>query len=98
MGLGLDDWTINFVPQSDVYHLARKADTAGADVLFIACTNLRALDVIEPLEADLAKPVVTANQATMWEALKLAGIRERPQGFGTLFALHETGERAVEDA
>ena len=97
MGLGLDDWTINFVPQSDVYHLARKVDTAGAEALFIACTNLRALDVIEPLEKDLAKPVITANQATMWEALRLAGIRERPKGFGTLFALRETGERAVED-
>jgi maleate isomerase len=96
MGLGLDDWTINFVPQSDVYHLARKADTAAAEVLFIACTNLRALDVIEPLEKDLAKPVITANQATMWEALRLAGIRDRPKGFGTLFALHQTSEHAAE--
>jgi len=90
MGLGLDDWTINFVPQSDVYHLARKVNTASAEAVFIACTNLRALDVIEPLEKDLAKPVVTANQATMWEALRLAGIRERPGGFGTLFGLQET--------
>jgi maleate isomerase len=89
IGLGLDDWTINFVSQTDVYHLARKADTLTAEAVFIACTNLRALDVIEPLEHDLAKPVVTANHVTMWEALNLAGIRERPKGFGTLFALPE---------
>jgi maleate isomerase len=98
MGLGLDDWTINFVPQSDVYRLARKANTESAEAIFIACTNLRALDVIEPLEKDLSKPVITANQATMWEALRLAGIRERPKGYGTLFELQETGGQAGEES
>lgn len=98
MGLGLDDWTINFVPQSDVYHLARKVNTGGAEAVFIACTNLRALDIIEPLEKDLGKPVITANQATMWEALRLAGIRERPKGFGTLFDLQETGGKARQES
>jgi maleate isomerase len=98
MGLGLDDWTINFIPQSDVYHLARKVNTENAEALFIACTNLRALDVIEPLEKDLAKPVITANQATMWEALRLAGIRERPKGFGTLYELQEAGDQASKES
>jgi len=97
-GLGLDDWTINFVSQSDVYHLARRANAENAEALFIACTNLRALDVIEPLEKDLAKPVITANQATIWEALRLAGIRERPLGFGTLFKLEGTRDRPKESA
>src|SRR5438128_2519732 len=62
------------VPASEAYRLARRADGPGADGVFIACTALPTLPVIEHLEEDLGKPVITANQATMWEALRLSGV------------------------
>lgn len=46
-----------------------------ADGYFISCGNLRALEAIARLEADFDKPVITSNQAGLWHALRLAGIK-----------------------
>lgn len=53
--------------------LIRRADRADADAICVACTNLPTYDVIAPLEAELGKPVITANQATMWALLGRVG-------------------------
>jgi maleate isomerase len=39
----------------------------------VACTNLPTYDLIASVEAELGKPVVTANQATMWASLRRLG-------------------------
>jgi maleate isomerase len=39
---------------------------------FVSCTNLATYDLIAPLERELGKPVLTANQVTMWAALRVA--------------------------
>jgi maleate isomerase len=71
---------------AEAYRLGRRADTADAEAVFIACTALHTLEVLEALEDDLGKPVVTANQATMWDALRLAGVSTRRlEGRGTLY-------------
>jgi maleate isomerase len=38
--------------------------------VFLACTNLPTYDLIAPLERMLGKPVLTANQVTMWAVLR----------------------------
>lgn len=67
-----------------LYRLAKAVDTPEADGIFISCTGLDALDVIEPLEKDLGKPVVTSNQASYWLAFKMARIGEPIHGYGRL--------------
>jgi maleate isomerase len=71
-GLGLiaQIWT---VPYEATIELVRSIDTSTADAVFISCTNLPTYDVIAGLEAMTGKPVLTANQVTMWSALSLAG-------------------------
>lgn len=59
---------------------------APTDVLFMSCTNLRALDHLEALEKELGIPVVTSNQAMFWHAMKLAGKKLSMLGFGHLLA------------
>jgi len=54
-----------------------------ADAYFISCANIQSIDVIEELERDLQKPVVTSNQAALWCALRLLGISA--PGPGMLF-------------
>jgi maleate isomerase len=44
-----------------------------ADAIVIGGNGLRAVGVIAALEDDLGRPVVTANQALMWDALRTAG-------------------------
>ena len=82
-----------------VYGLGRAAFTPDAQALFIPCTDFAPVEVIEPLERDLGIPVVLANQATMWHALRLAGITDCVSGFGHLFALDaDTADECREDA
>jgi maleate isomerase len=69
------------------YQMARTADTAGADAVVISATNFRTLDVIAQLERDLGKPVVTTNQALLWQSLGLLGIQEKGPHLGRLMTL-----------
>ena len=71
-GLGLisDIWT---VPYDITAALVRDIDTDDAQAVFISCTNLPTYDVIAELERELGKPVLTANQVTMWSALRALG-------------------------
>jgi len=70
LGLTSDIWT---VPCDVTARLVRDTDTGVAQAVFISCTNLPTYDVIEPLEAELGKAVLTANQVTMWSALAVIG-------------------------
>lgn len=63
------------VPYRDVVGMAREAVRGHADALFISCTNLPTYDVIPQLEAELQIPVLSANQVTMWAALRRLGTR-----------------------
>jgi maleate isomerase len=71
-GLGLlgNIWRVTY---SQVVEIVRAADNPAAEALFISCTNVPTYDLIEPLEQALGKPVLTANQVTMWAALRAMG-------------------------
>ncbi|MFW6055193.1 MAG: aspartate/glutamate racemase family protein [Thermodesulfobacteriota bacterium] len=75
-------------PPGAAYRLAREADHSKAEAIFISCTNFRCLDVLDELEQDLGKPVISANQATMWDLLRLSGVRPLLEGCGSLFRLN----------
>ena len=66
------------------YRLARQADVPDADALLLSGTGLPTIGVLELLERDLGKPVVSSNQALLWRALRMAGVREPVPGFGRL--------------
>ena len=75
-------------PQNIVYHLAKGVDKPEANSVFIACTGFPTIDIIEKLEADLGKPVITANQVTFWNALRIANIHDSIDGYGVLLKNH----------
>ncbi len=66
------------------YRLARQADVPEADAVLLSGTGLPTVGVLEVLERDLGKPVVSSNQASLWRALRMAGVREPVAGFGRL--------------
>mgnify|MGYP006118141469 CR=1 FL=1 len=74
------------MPKS-IYQAALKADRDDADALFISCTAIRAVDVIDKIEQKLGKPVITAVQAMFWQSLRLAGCHEKIYGYGQLLSL-----------
>lgn len=61
------------VAEDEVRHLAEAAYVPGAEALFLSCTNLRTFDALPALEARYGIPVLSANQVTMWAALRAAG-------------------------
>ncbi|MFF4348808.1 decarboxylase [Streptomyces sp. NPDC001530] len=65
--------------------LAREADHPDASAVLLPDTALHTASHIPALEAALAKPVLTANQVTVWEALRLADRRVNAPQLGTLF-------------
>ena len=66
------------------YRLARQADVPDADAVLLSGTGLPTVGVLELLERDLGKPVISSNQASLWRALRIAGVREPVPGFGRL--------------
>jgi maleate isomerase/arylmalonate decarboxylase len=72
------------VPKNEVYAHCRDADTPSAQGMLISCTDFAALEAIPRLEAELGKPAVSSNLATLWAALRRAGIEDRIAGFGRL--------------
>lgn len=72
VGLGLLDhiWKVGY---PEIVEAVTVVDVPEADGLFISCTNVPTYDIISPLERWLGKPVLTANQVTMWSALRLIG-------------------------
>ncbi|MER6623864.1 MULTISPECIES: aspartate/glutamate racemase family protein [unclassified Streptomyces] len=71
--------------EEEVFALARAADTPDADALLLPDTALHTVAYVPALEKELGKPVLTANQVTVWEALRLADRRVNAPGLGALF-------------
>ena len=58
------------------------------DALFISCTALPVLDLIDVLEKKLKKLVLSSNQTLIWEALNLIGNKEKIKGYGEIFEIN----------
>jgi len=82
--LGKDGFEISEIPYETVYNLAKEVDKPESEAIFISCVTLHTIKIIEVLEHDLRKPIITSNQATMWNLLKLAGVNEKIEGYGQL--------------
>jgi maleate isomerase len=67
------------------YPIIKKWDVNESEGIFISCTNWRTFEIIEYLEKDLKKPVITSNQAALWRALRIIGVKDRLNGLGKLF-------------
>lgn len=62
------------------------ADHREAEGLFISCTDFRAAQVVEEIEARIGKPVVTSNQASFWQAIRETGYAKPIHRYGRLLA------------
>jgi len=74
------------VSRDRVYALAREVDTPDSEAMFLSCTGWHTIEVIEKLEWALQKPVISSNQATMWNLLRLANINDKIEGYGQLLS------------
>jgi maleate cis-trans isomerase len=76
----------------EIYRKVKASDSDEAEALFVACTQLRALEVLDLLERDLGKPVYSAIQATAWQAYAAMGVDPQISDCGSLLrTLSEPG-------
>lgn len=66
LGLGGGIWKVNY---RTIAERIIAADHPDSQAIFVSCTNLPTYDLIAPLERELGKPVLTANQLTIWACL-----------------------------
>jgi maleate isomerase len=69
------------------YALARSVDAEGADGVFLSGTGMPTVSVLEALEQDLGKPVISSASAMMWHALRLARVGQPIAGYGRLLTI-----------
>ncbi|WP_017587984.1 maleate cis-trans isomerase family protein [Nocardiopsis ganjiahuensis] len=70
-------------------------DHPRAEAVLVPDTALHSADLIEPMEALLGKTVLTANQVSVWEGIRLTGRHEARPGPGTLFRSGSSVVRSV---
>tara|TARA_B100000315_G_scaffold248766_1_gene279016 strand:- start:646 stop:1416 length:771 start_codon:yes stop_codon:yes gene_type:complete len=88
-GLGLGDTpesrvSIGRQKWQKVVEMARRLDSPDTDGVFISCTNLATIGVLEQLEQELGKPVFSSNVATFWSVLSRGGYSASVPGYGSL--------------
>lgn len=82
-----DDREMARIAPAALVDLARQATDAQADALFVSCTALRAALAVTGMEQAIGRPVVTSNQATAWNCLRLCGDETAHPEFGRLMTL-----------
>ena len=61
-------------PASIMEAATQLTEPGGVDALFMSCTNLRALGIVDRLERDLGMPVLSSNLVMAWHMARLAGV------------------------
>ena len=79
------DMEIGKVDQNYLFDVLINLDVSEADALFVSCTALPVLPLIQKLEDKLGIPVLSSNQALIWETLENIGENKSVKGFGRLF-------------
>ena len=78
------DYDIGKVDQDFLFEILSNMNIADADALFISCTALPVLDIIEKLEKKINKPVLSSNQTLIWDAIRSVGYKSPVEGYGKL--------------
>ncbi|SFE75021.1 maleate cis-trans isomerase family protein [Alteribacillus iranensis] len=76
---------VGTLTKNEILQFAADSDHPQAEALLIPDTALHTAEWIEALEETVGKPVLTANQVSFWETLRIAGLLEEQYGMGTLF-------------
>ena len=79
------DYDIGKVDQNYLYDVLSKIDLKGAEALFVSCTALPVLPIIDKLESKLNTTVLSSNQALIWDTLVKIKKNDSVKGFGKLF-------------
>ena len=79
------DLDIGKVNEDYLFEVLSKIDLEDSEALFVSCTALPVLSIINKLEKKLNKVVLSSNQTLIWDSLNAIDYKEKIDGFGKLF-------------
>jgi maleate isomerase len=80
------DGDIAKIDSDHLFNVISNMELEGAEAIFLSCTNLPALSIIDKLEKKLNKIVLCSNQVLIWDTLQSIGKTDSIQGFGKLLS------------
>tara|TARA_B100000029_G_C17564562_1_gene954591 strand:+ start:894 stop:1646 length:753 start_codon:yes stop_codon:yes gene_type:complete len=63
----------------------KKINYKEVDAIFVSCTALRAVEILNEAEAETSKIIISSNQALIWDSIRSVNIKDKIEGFGKLF-------------
>ncbi|WP_415276374.1 hypothetical protein ABXT68_04800 [Candidatus Pelagibacter sp. Uisw_116] len=79
------DLDIGKVDEDHLFDVLSKIDLTDSEALFVSCTALPVLSIINKLEKKLNKIILSSNQTLIWDSLNEIDYKEKIEGFGKLF-------------
>jgi len=73
------------VSPNEIYEHVKSVDNKNSEAVLVCCTDFGSSSVIQKLEDNLGKPVISSNTASFWHALHLLRIPGEVKGYGRLF-------------
>ena len=70
-----------------LFEVLTKLNINDADALFVSCTALPALEILDKVEKKINKPVFSSNQALIWDTIRSAGYKSSITGYGKLLRI-----------
>ena len=83
LNLKLDSEFANVDPDY-ILEISSTLETKNVDALFISCTALPVLSIIDKLEKKIQKTVLSSNQTLIWDTLRSIGCNSTIKGYGKL--------------
>ena len=83
LNLNLDSEFANVDPNY-ILEISSKLETKNADALFISCTALPVLNILDKLEKKIQKPVLSSNQTLIWDTIRSVRYESPIKGYGKL--------------
>ena len=79
------DIDIGKVDPDYLYDVLINMDHKDADALFVSCTALKIVDILDEVEKKFNTIVISSNQAIIWDCLQLLDMNVKISGYGKLF-------------
>ena len=79
------DLDIGKVDENYLFDVLSKIDLKDTDALFVSCTALPVLSILDKLEKKINKTVLSSNQTLIWDSLNQINYKKKIEGFGKLF-------------
>ena len=83
-----NDLDIGKVDQNYLFEVLSNMDLKDSEALFVSCTALPTLSIIDKLEKKINKIVLSSNQALIWDTLEIIGKNNSVKGYGKLFNIN----------